>query len=365
MRILFWVPYPTEGASNRLRIEQYCPYLEKFDIKFSIRAFWSKSAFSVLYKKRHLFKKLLFFILGTLFRVFDILQILHRYDIIFIHRESHPIFGTLFDAILSASGKPIIFDFDDAIFLPASSRTNIFAKKFKNPEKIINIIKISKHIIAGNNYLADFALKYNRAVTVIPTVIDTQTYYPDLNFKNRQLDKVVIGWMGSATTIDFVALLENVFIELSKKYKNIEFKIVGGEFFIPSLSNVRAKPWSLREEIDDLRDFDIGIMPMPDNEWTKGKCGFKAILYMSLGIPTVCSPVGINKDIVTEGVNGLLADKEDEWIKKLSILIESAELRRKIGLAGRKTVEEKYSLIANAPKFLAVINKVYNDNKFK
>ena len=150
---------------------------------------------------------------------------------------------------------------------------------------------------------------------------------------------------------------------MSKKYSNIEFKIIGGNLSIGNLPNITVKPWVLEQEVGDLRTFDIGIMPMPDNEWTRGKCGFKAILYMSMAIPSVCSPVGMNREIITDGVNGFLADGEGEWIKKLSSLIEDPDLRHKMGLAARKTVEEKYSVKINAPKFLEVIKEVYLQNK--
>ena len=254
--------------------------------------------------------------------------------------------------------KPIIFDFDDAVFLPASSRPNNFIERFKKPDKVVNIVKRSNHIIAGNSYLSNYALQYNRSVSIIPTPIDTDNYYPDFKIAKNE---VVIGWMGSVTTIDFLNLISGVFIQLSKEFRNIKFKIVGGNFSIKEISNIVNKPWSMEEEIGDLKTFDIGIMPMPDNEWTRGKCGFKAILYMNMGIPCVCSPVGVNREIITDGVNGFLAGTNEEWIEKLSLLIENPELRRKIGIAGRKTVEEKYSVKGNAPKYLEVLRKVYEE----
>jgi glycosyltransferase involved in cell wall biosynthesis len=253
--------------------------------------------------------------------------------------------------------KPIIYDFDDAIFLPVSSRQNKFVEIFKNSNKIASIIKKSKHVIAGNKYLCDFALRYNNSVSIIPTPIDTHRYY--LRKEKSFSDKVVVGWMGSVTTLDFLNSMKNTFIILTKKFPNLIIKIVGGEFFIDGISNIISKPWSLNEEISDLMSFDIGIMTMPDNEWTKGKCAFKAIQYMNMGIPCVCSPVGMNKEVINEGVNGFFASTEDEWIEKLSMLIENPGLREKLGIVGRKTIEERYSLNINSPKFLEVLKRVY------
>lgn len=361
MRVLFWVPYPTEGASNRYRVEQYLPYLEKEGIKYSLRSFWSSSAYRILYKNGHYFKKIYFFLCGTISRILDLLRIA-RYDVVFIHREAYPIFGAIFETALSILRKPIIFDFDDAIFLPTSSRPNNFIESLKKPDKVASTIVKSKHVIAGNSYLSDFALRYNRSVTIIPTSIDTDKYYSN---NRKASDEVVIGWMGSITTLNFLNVMIGTFINISKKFHNIKFKIVGGDFSIEGLSNIISKPWSLEEEIEDLRSFDIGIMPMPDNEWTNGKCGFKAILYMNMGIPCVCSPVGVNKEIITDGVNGFLASSEDEWINKLSLLIENPDLRRRLGMAGRKTVEERYSVKINAPKYIEILKNVYEERHGK
>lgn len=356
MKILFWVPYPTEGPSNRYRVEQYLPYIKKEGIVCYLHPFWSSSAFRVLYKRGYYFRKVYFFILGTLLRILDLLQIF-KYDLVFIHREAYPIGGVFFETILSILKKHFIFDFDDAIFLPASSRSNSFIGKFKNPNKVAKTIKLSSYVIVGNQYLADFALEYNPKVYVIPTPIDTDRYYPIKDNKESD-DKIVIGWMGSITTINFLNMLEDAFIQLSKRFPDIIIKIVGGDFFIKGLGNVISKQWLFNEEIEDLKTFDMGIMPMPDNQWTKGKCGFKAILYMSMGIPTISSCVGVNKEIITDGVNGFLADTEREWVQKLTLLIEDRELRKRIGFSGRVTVEERYSVKVNAPKLLSKLHQI-------
>ena len=356
MRILFWIPYPTEGASNRYRVEQYLPYLKQAGISYSLRPFWQSSVFKILYKKGHHFEKISYFVIGTLSRIWDIICIF-KYDIVFVHREAYPIGGAFFERLLRLLKRPLIFDFDDAIFLPASSRTNNFVERFKRPEKIAEIIRISQHVIAGNDYLAKFSLSYNKAVSIIPTALDTNKYKPGIK---EQRGDVIIGWMGSVTTLGFLDMMKNVFIRLSDKFSRIEFKIVGGKFSVAGLNNVISKEWKLEEEPEVLRTFDIGIMPMPDDIWTKAKCGFKAILYMSMGIPCVCSAVGVNKEIIVDGINGFLVNNEDEWVQKVSLLIKDRQLRQRIGLAGRKTIEEKYSLKVNAPMFLKVMKKFYN-----
>ena len=355
MRVLFWIPYPTEGASNRYRVEQYLPYLKRAGIDYSMRPFWNSSAFKVLYKRRHRFSKLCYFILGTFSRIFDLVRIF-QYNVVFIHREAYPIGGAFLENILRILRKPFIFDFDDAIFLPTSSRPNNFIEMYKKPGKVVNIIRMARHVLAGNYYLADFALRYNPSISVIPTPIDTNKYFPSGEKNNKEL---IIGWVGSITTLDFLNAMSSVFVRLSQRFAHIKFKIVGGEFFVSGLSNIISKQWSLREEVEDLRSFDIGIMPMPDNEWTRGKCGFKAILYMSIGIPCVCSPVGMNKEIIANGTNGFFAQTEEDWIERLALLIEDSDLRKKIGLEAKRTVEEKYSLSLYADRFLEVLQSSY------
>lgn len=354
MRVLFWSPYPTEGASNRYRIEQYLPYLRKEGIQYTLHSFWSSAAFNVLYKRGRHLRKFCFFILGTASRLADI-ALLFRFDLVFIHREACPLGGAFFETFLHVLNKPIIFDFDDALFLPVSSVSNSFVKRLRRPDKIAKIIGISQHVIAGNPYLAEYASRYNSFVSIIPTSIDTDSYFP----REKPRDgKIVIGWIGSFTTAGFLFMLEDVFRQLSKRFANIQFKIIGGNLSINGLNNIINTPWSMKTEKEDLGSIDIGIMPMPENRWTRGKCGFKAVLYMSKGIPCVCSPVGITTEIVIDGKNGFLAKSDSEWIEKLSALIENPVLRNTLALAGRKTAEEKYSVRANANKIIEIIRKV-------
>jgi len=359
MNILFLVPYPKQGASNRFRVEQFLPYLAEQKISFAVHSFWGESAFRVLYKKGNILRKTFYFIMGTAKRLIDIL-FFWKYDIVFVHREAFPLFNPGIESLFTFLKKPLIFDFDDAIFLPSMSGSNNFIERLKRPEKIAAIIAMSDFVIAGNSYLEGFARRFNQDTAVIPTSIDTDLYRPR---KQQEKNPLVIGWIGSVTTSDFLATLEPVFIRILEKFDNVIFKIVGGRADVENLPSVIVKPWVLDEEIGDLKTFDIGIMPMPDNDWTKGKCGFKAILYMAVGIPCVASPVGMNKEIIIDGLNGFLAVTESEWVEKLSSLIVSRELRERLGAAGRSTIESGYSLKANAPRFLSVIREVYQKNR--
>ncbi len=357
MRILFIVPYPPEGASNRLRVEQYIPYLKTKGIRYRIRPFVNKNFYKILYIKGHYFSKAFYFFMSILNRLFDIFRAL-KYDIIFIHREALPIGSILIETILSKIKKKIIFDFDDAVFLPNTSKSNNYIERFKNPNKISRIITLSDCVIVGNNYLAEYADKFNNNVIVIPTPIDTNKYTVDTNRRNSS--EVTIGWIGSFTTRSYLEEIWHVLELLKMKYSNVKLKFIGNWSELKNpFDKAEYKEWSMESEISDVRSFDIGIMPMPDDMWTKGKCGFKAILYMACGIPVVASPVGTNMEIIEDGVNGFFADSEKEWIDRLSMLIEDLELRKRIGMAGRDTVEKRYSVAHTADYFIAALNEAY------
>jgi glycosyltransferase involved in cell wall biosynthesis len=226
----------------------------------------------------------------------------------------------------------------------------------KRPSKTARIVNLATTVIAGNENLKSYASRYNPNITVIPTPVDTDLFAPKPSNGEVRLDnRVVIGWMGSNTTAPYLKMVGDALTEVVQRYPNVEIRAVGGSYIPEVCRSLTIRRWNLRSELDDLHGFDIGIMPMPDTEWTRGKCGFKALLYMSCGVPPVCSPVGLTTEIVEDGANGLLATTKREWVEKLSLLVEDPRLRRRMGEAGRQTVVEKYSLAAHAPRFLETL----------
>ncbi|MEW6614401.1 MAG: glycosyltransferase family 4 protein [Thermodesulfobacteriota bacterium] len=355
MNVLFIVPYPTEGPSNRYRVEQYLPYLKGKGIDYSLQPFISSDFFKILYKRGNLTKKCLYFFLASLRRCLDVIKG-NEYDVVFVHIESFPFGPAILEWFFSKLNKPIIYDFEDAIYLPNFTTNNKFINYLKCPHKFYQILGLSSHIIVCNKYMRDLVYPYNNNVTVIPTSIDTEKFkLKDFSFHNK---KPIVGWIGSHTTSYCLEPLTKVFISLAKKY-DFYLKIIGAgkDFRIPGV-NIINKEWTLEEEVDDFQKLDIGIYPLPDDERSKAKTPFKTIQYMSVGVPAVVSRVGGNIDIVQDGVNGFLASKEEEWFEKLSRLFENPELRVKIGNAGRKTVEERFSLNHNAPLFHRVITQL-------
>lgn len=357
MKIIFIAPYPSEGASTRYRIEQFIPYLKQEGIQCAISYFISPGFYRILYKKGYFFKKSCFFIISTIKRLWDAINAL-RYDIIFVHLEVYPFGPPLFEYFWAILGKRIIYDLDDAIYLKNASKANWVLRSLKCPSKIPLLIRWSKRVIVCNFYLKEYATRFTdeSKIEVIHTSIDTEKFIP-LNNKSEK-EKLTIGWIGSHSTAIYLERLTAILQKLSRKY-NFVLRIIGAgsAVNIPEVG-IENLEWTLKNDIENFQSLDIGIYPLIDCEWIKGKTGFKTIQYMSVGVPCVVSNVGSNKEIVSDGVNGFLADTDDEWMEKLSLLIDDRQLRQKIGEAGRNTVEERYSLKINAPKMLRIIQQV-------
>jgi glycosyltransferase involved in cell wall biosynthesis len=279
---------------------------------------------------------------------------LRRYDAVYVLREMALLGPPLFERALARSGVPFIFDFDDAVFVPYVSPANGYLSYLKFPGKTRTICRLAAHVMAGNAYLADYARQVNDRVTVVPTTIDTEKYAVEEREAN---DPPVVGWSGSYSTAQHLDTLRGALRRLART-ERFRLRVIGAPGYSLDGVDVEAMPWRPETEVADLRRIDVGMMPLPNEPWSRGKCGLKALQYMALGIPTVCSPVGVNSEIITDGVNGHLAATEDEWVEKLSRLLRSAELRRRLGRAGRATVEERYSAEGQAPRVFQIIESV-------
>jgi len=231
----------------------------------------------------------------------------------------------------------------------------------KNPHKTATLIKMADLIIAGNAYLANYASQFNSNIIIIPTTIDTNEYKPDKQI--IQESPVIIGWSGSFSTIQHFKYAIPVLKKVQAKYGNkILIKVIGDAGYKNEELNLISLDWDKKNELRELNSFHIGIMPLPDDEWSKGKCGLKGLQYMALGIPTIMSPVGVNTEIISDGVNGFLASDEADWISKLESLIDSKELREKLGTESRRTVILRYSVEAQKDIYLKCFNTLLNIN---
>jgi glycosyltransferase involved in cell wall biosynthesis len=210
--------------------------------------------------------------------------------------------------------------------------------------------------IAGNQFLKSEALPYNPNVEVIPTSIDLSHYFVKKAF--RQGGPITVGWLGSSSTLKYLKELMPTLENLRQANPNFQLKIVCDQFLDSQQIPVVKKKWSAEEEEADLESFDIGVMPLADDLWSRGKCGLKIVQYYGVGVPVVCTPIGVNRDLVEDGGSGFWAETEDEWIRSILKLMQDDGLRREMGLKGRERVERGYSLEVNAPRLLGVLRKV-------
>jgi glycosyltransferase involved in cell wall biosynthesis len=220
------------------------------------------------------------------------------------------------------------------------------------------MVKGSDAVVVGNEFLREEVLKVDpqKKVFMIPTSIDT-SLYPEKKNVSEGPD-VILGWIGTKGNLKYLKKLEPAFESLAKRFPNLRLKIVSNDFYDSSFIPVIKKPWRLEDENEDLISFDIGLMPLQDDLWSKGKCGLKIIQYLSVGVPVVCTPVGINGDIVRDGRNGFWATTPQEWVDRLATLISNPALRLKMGREGIETVEKGYSLAVNAEKFFKVLQSL-------
>jgi glycosyltransferase involved in cell wall biosynthesis len=250
--------------------------------------------------------------------------------------------------------KKIIYDFDDALMYRSSGSKNPYS--FSRRVRFAYMMKRVDFVIAGNQFLKSEVLPYNPNMEVIPTSIDLSRYSLKGDF--HQGGPITIGWLGSSSTLKYLKPLMPTFDKIYQKYPHFQLKMVCDQFLEGLHIPLVKKKWSAEGEESDLKSFDIGIMPLSNDPWSKGKCGLKILQYQTVGVPVVCTPVGINKDIVEDGVNGFWAQNEGEWEERLLKLIKEEELRREMGLKGRKTVERAYSLEVNAPRIIDVFKRV-------
>ena len=327
MKILFLVQ-GLDVAASRYRVLQYLPYLKEHGIQASVQRF-----------PKGFFAKL------------KVFKSANQYDILFIQRKRFSVFWLKY---IRKNARNIVYDFDDSVMHRSSkhlrheSKTRV--KMFKN------MVNASDHVIAGNEYLQQNTIPYTQNVTIIPSPIDI-SLYPQKTYSEKS-DNITLGWVGAHGSIHYLEKMRPIFETLGKRNDKVRLKIVCDTFFDCEKMVVDKRQWSEKDEVADIQSFDIGLMPLMDDPWSHGKCGLKILQCLATGVPVVCSPAGINKEIVENGVHGFWASSQKEWIEKLEILINDHELRRKMGIAGRERVIERYSLKANEPRMLKIFQQL-------
>jgi glycosyltransferase involved in cell wall biosynthesis len=355
-KILFIADHRFDRSpGQRFRCEQYFDVLRNNGFTCELSFVFSEADDLIFYRPGNVLRKAWIVVKSFIVRWRD-WQRRDEFDVVFIFRNCVLTGSLMFEKKWAKSGIPIVFDFDDAIWLNDTSQANQLFAWLKRPEKIEFTIGASAMVLAGNSFLRDYAMQFSQTVMVFPSTIDTHRYN-QVPVKRNQ-DRVVIGWSGSITTIKHFESALPALLRIKDIYKNrVEFMVIGDPLYRNEALGIIGKSWNASTEPEDLAAFDIGIMPLPDDQWTKGKCGLKGLQYMAMAIPTVMSPVGVNSEIIDHGVNGYLAGNTDEWVQCLRELIEDEPLRIQMGAAAQSHVENHYS--KNAWK--SIYLKVFQD----
>jgi glycosyltransferase involved in cell wall biosynthesis len=248
----------------------------------------------------------------------------------------------------------IILDFDDAIFLGPRGQPDRWCRR-----AFETAVKISSRVIAGNTYLAENAAAPEKT-TVIPTVIETDRYQPRENRPPGR--EVVVGWMGTTGHFGELSVLVPMIEKLLRTHPHVTFRFVSNANCprLPDHPRVEQVRWSAESELALLRSFDVGLMPLSDSPWNRGKCGFKLIQYMAVGVPPIASAVGANVEIVGQGRDaaGLLVRPEESWASAVELLVEDPELRARLGACARARAVECYSVRSVLPTYLRLFSEV-------
>jgi|TARA_R100000935_G_scaffold57753_1_gene92484 glycosyltransferase involved in cell wall biosynthesis len=352
MNILLLSRYTRMGASSRLRTMQYLPHLRSESFKIQVTPFFDDSYLNSLYtgeKKRG----------ATLaYMCKRIAQMRGNPvpDIVWLEYEALPWVPWLIERALLPRSVPIVSDYDDAIFHRYDGHRLGIARAVLG-EKINHVMAASDLVVAGNPYLADHARRASESrVEIVPTVIDLDTY--EIRAEAVTKDKLRVGWIGTPQTWQALAHPVHKVLDPVLEKKNALFVAVGAGMQSETAGTLKILPWAEETEVALIQSMDIGVMPLPNTPWARGKCGYKLIQYMACGLPVVASPVGVNRDIVEDGVNGFLAENNDEWHTAIKKLLDDPDLRRRMGAAGRKKVEEQYSLQVWGPRVAQMLRSV-------
>jgi len=354
MRVLAWVPQELDTSpGQRYRIEQWAPYLRREQIELVWSPFADEGLSRTLKLGGHLGRKSRGVLRALAARLREARRA-REYDLVYIHREAALLGPALAERLLARAGMPWVFDFDDAVWMRYLSPANSYFSYLRFPGKTAYLCGRARHVMAGNAYLRDYARRFNPAVTVIPSTIDTVRYQPR---PPRAAATPVVGWTGSYSTEPYLEIVRPA-LERLRRRREFRMVVVGASpSFRAAGVEVEHRDWRSATEPEDLADLDVGLMPLPDADWERGKCGLKALQYMALGIPVVVSPVGVNAEIVGDGPSGLLARTSAEWEDALERLLADADLRRRMGRAGRATVERAYSAAVVAPRVAEIFRR--------
>jgi glycosyltransferase involved in cell wall biosynthesis len=349
LRVLALTAHPLRSPGPRYRVYQFVDPLRRLGVEMDVRSFTRPEDYAALFEPGHRALKVRWLAEGTLRRARDLVRA-RAYDVLLVQIWLHPMSFPPFDLALKLIDTPLVYDIDDAYYLPTGRALD----RLRGPNWLPRLMRRAQGIMAGSEFLAEFCRRHNGSVRIVPTAIDTVRFSP------RPPDvraRPVIGWIGTHSTFEFVERLFPVFQELARDHDFVLRLVGAGQgITIPNV-NVESVPWTLAREVDYFRDLDVGLYPLFEGVPAQAKFGFKLHQYMSVGVPAVISDVGANRQLVRHGENAFLAATPGDWKEALSALIRSPELRHRVGAAARASLAESYSLEATSRVMAEVLRQ--------
>ena len=355
LKVLFLTRYPVEGASSRYRVHQYVPQLEALGVRCTVQSFMDEAMYRLSFTPGRTARKAWMTLQATVRRWRALLR-WREYDLIYMQRELFPFGPPWAERWLRRRGAALLFDYDDALFIKKPSRYNPLATLLRSPSKTLDIFRLVDCVVAGNDWLRDRAIAEGGQAVTLEVAEDTQRIAMHAPHSNDR--PVTVGWLGSKSTVKYLRLIEPVLQDLARAHPGLRFEIVGGgEFEMAGVPWVHTE-WGLDAELEALRRFDIGLMPLPQEDWANGKSGGKARTYMAAGVVPVCQDIGYNRQLIRPGETGFLCTTATEWREALERLIADAALRQRVAEAARADVELRFSLAGQAAALRAVFDRV-------
>jgi glycosyltransferase involved in cell wall biosynthesis len=352
--ILVICPFPHGvAAGQRLKYEQYFDHWRENGYDITVSSFMDCAMWNVVYTPGNYGAKAFGTLKGYCRRIRD-LRRCGRYDLVYAFMWVTPIGTSLFERLVRTLSKRLIYDLEDYVQVEKSNKFNPFVKMLRSTGKIDYLVKTADHVITSSPFLNDYCLGINKkkACTYISSSVDTDRFLPANSYSNDR--RVTIGWTGTFASKPYLDLLRNVFVNLKKRC-DFRLRVIGNFQYEFDGIDLEVIQWTKEKEVEDLQGIDIGIYPLPQDDFVMGKSGLKAIQYMAFGIPTVATNVGNTPRIIRHYENGCLVKSDEEWVDTLEALIKNADLRRKLGEAARTTVLENYSIHAIKPVYLSIL----------
>lgn len=359
IRVLFLTRYPVEGASSRYRIFQYLPHLERLGVQADVQSFMDRQMYRLSLTSGRTGAKIWATLRATTRRLWA-LRGWRGYDALYLQRELLPFGGPVVERWLKRRGAVLFFDYDDALFIKKPSRYNRIATALRSGDKTRAVFRLVDCVVAGNTWLRDAATAAGAARAETLEVAEDTGRIP-MHAPHSNDTPVTIGWLGSPTTVKYLKLIEPVLQDIAQRYPQVLWEIMGGNDFQMDGVDWRISDWSLQAELEALARIDIGLMPLPPEDWAKGKSGGKARTYMAAGVVPVVSAIGYNLELIREGETGFLCKTLQDWDRALSRAIEDAGLRQRLAIAARREVEARFNPADIAARMACLLREVIDD----